>query len=351
LKLRLATLLAIVVAAIVPAAAHATLAFDANIARPQVWVSPSDDPANAILVAAGLVLQVSPNGEFVAFQSQSSFGQTELIVYNVVTGGRRVLLTGLQGGETTFAWSPDSTMIAALGGGGEHGSNDLKKRILYVIGVGGGKTRIATGYFRGVSFSPDSTELVFGRAVGQGTPTFQPEPAADLVRARVGGGPTTTITRDHISSWPLWGPVGQIAFVKQMKASRGKFGTKNDLYVTDPDGHRARRLTDTKVEADGRIFPAAWSPSGSLLLANVEGLETNYAAIVDPVNGGERRISPLGRKEPFAGVAFSADEQSVLGYLGGVYAASAYRTIASVPIGGGRTTALKHQAFSPSWGG
>jgi hypothetical protein len=69
------------------------------------------------------------------------------------------------------------------------------------------------------------------------------------------------------------------------------------------------------------------------------------------VNGGERRISPLGRKEPFAGVAFSADEKSVLGYLGGAYAVAAYRTIASVPVTGAKTTALKHPAHLPYWGG
>jgi Tol biopolymer transport system component len=350
-RARLAVLLAIVVTAALPAAAHATLAFNLNISRPKVWVSPTDDPGEANEVGSGLVLQVSPNGEYVAYQRQNGFGETELILDDVATGERRELLTGLQGGETTFAWSPDSTMIAALGGGGRNGSNDLRKRILYVIGVGGGKTRIATGYFRGASFSPDSTEIVFGLAAGQGSPPFHPEAASDLVRAPVTGGPTTTITEDHVSSWPLWGPRGKIAFVKQTKARRGKFGTKNNLFVTDANGHRVMRLTDTKVERDGRILPAAWSPSGSSLLANVEGLETNYAAIVDPVNGGERRISPLGRKEPFAGVAFSADEESVLGYLGGAYADAAYRTIASVPIAGGTTTALKHPAYSPSWGG
>jgi len=73
-------------------------------------------------------------------------------------------------GETTaFAWSPDSTIVAGLQNERRSG-----KQALYVIHLrGGGERRIATGHFRGVSFSPDGKEVVFGLAHWEG-PCLRP---------------------------------------------------------------------------------------------------------------------------------------------------------------------------------
>src|ERR1700753_2068512 len=66
-----------------------------------------------------------------------------------------------------FAWSPDSSQVAAMTGP-LNGA-----RTLGVINVENGRrTRIARrGYFSGVSFSPESDEIVYGVAP---TPAYPP---------------------------------------------------------------------------------------------------------------------------------------------------------------------------------
>jgi Tol biopolymer transport system component len=115
-------------------------------------------------------------------------------LYDVATKKTRTILKPWRE-SYTVAWSPDSTMIAAQRGG------ELGTRTLYVLQVETGKlTRIATGYFDGVSFSPDNSELVFGLSNSQTYPQ-----KVDVVRDPVTGGPTSTLTHDHVSGWPLWG--------------------------------------------------------------------------------------------------------------------------------------------------
>jgi hypothetical protein len=220
---RIVALLAIALSAsiVLPAAAEATVAFNGNIYDPEVWVSPNEDGTEARHVGNGWVGQVSPDGELVAYEHAEAFTGWKLMIYNVVTGKTQVRLTHMDttaenivGERTAFAWSPDSTMVAAL-----QNDRGSEQQTLYVIGVQGGKskTRIASGQFRGVSFSPDGKEVVFGLAHTEGA-----LPKTDIARASVSGGPITLLTHDHISGWPLWGPRGQIAFSKRSKAKRSR---------------------------------------------------------------------------------------------------------------------------------
>jgi len=234
-------------------------------------------------------------------------------------------------------------MVAALRGG------ELGSRTLYVVDVETGKaTRIATGYFNGVSFSPNNKELVFGLSPNQDYPT-----KTDIVRGPVTGGPTSTLTHDGISGWPLWGPNGKIVFVKQLNAKQRKYGPKNDLFLMNADGKAVKRLTHTKVgELTAGLFPTAWSASGGQLLAEFGGQDTSYAVAVNPKTGAERNLSPGNTETGFAGVALSADGKTVLGYLGGYEGGgSAHLKIASVPYKGGKPKVLVRGGFSPSWGG
>lgn len=342
-----------------PAAASATFAFNANLFTPEVWVSGNDDGTEATYVGRGLVAQVSPDGELLAYEHGSAFiDGWGLIIYDVATGKRSVRLMRMHtigenivGERTAFAWSPDSTMVAAL-----QDERQTGKQALYVIDVrGGGKRRIATGHFRGVSFSPDGREVVFGLARSGG-----PLPKLDIARAPVTGSPITLITHDHISGWPLWGPRGQIAFSKRSKSKlwreHGEVRASGlfDLFVMKANGGRVKQLTRVGAYEAG-FFPAFWLPAGERLVANFQSLEKTYAALVDPKPGTVKPLNPpiggggRGGEAGFAAISLAADEQTVLGCSGS--AVFAGTPPASVPLTGGEPTVLNENAYSPSWSG
>jgi Tol biopolymer transport system component len=324
-----------------PAAAQATLAYSTNIFHPHITVA-QDNGKGPKRIGAGTDAKVSPNGELVAFEREPSNGKgPEMKLYDVKTGKTRTIFAPWRE-SFTFAWSPDSTMVAALRGG------ELGSRTLYVVDVETGKaTRIATGYFNGVSFSPNSKEIVFGLSATQDFPA-----KSDIVRDPVTGGPTSTLTHDHISASPLWGPQGQIVFVKQLNAKQRKYGPKNDLFLMNANGKGVKRLTHTKVDQlTVGLFPIAWSASGNQLLTEYEGQDTSYAVTVNPKTGKEKSLSPRNSETGFVGVALTPNGKTVLGYLGGFEGPGSQLKIASVPYKGGKPKILVNGGFSPSWGG
>jgi hypothetical protein len=337
-----AVLLATLAVLMLPAAAHATLAFDVNPVSPLVMVSRSDDGTGAKPVGPGLVVKVSPDGGLVAIEKQNQFRHPELRLYDLETERLRTILSDWRETAKNFAWSPDSTMVAALKGP-EYG-----KRTLYVVDVeSGDKTRIATGYFRGVSFSPDSKELVFGLAAGKDRGA-----KVDLVRAPVAGGRTKVLTRDGVSSRPLWGPRGKFVFVRQTRAKGAKAHAQNQLFLMNRNGGAVLQLTHTKIAPRTvGLFPVAWSASGDELLTEYQGFFEAYGVAVDPKTGAETSLSPGDTEQGFVGVALSPDGSTALGYLGGSGGSGAWRTIVSVPFTGGKRTVIRKGGFSPAWGG
>jgi Tol biopolymer transport system component len=340
-KLKLVpALLALVALLAVPAAARATLAYSTHVFHPHVVVA-QDDGKGAKPIGAGTNAKVSPDGNLVAFEREPSNGKApEMKLYDVATGKTKTIFSPWRE-SYSFAWSPDSTMVAALGGG------ELGKRTLYVVNVETGKkTRIATGYFNGLSFSPDNAEVAFGLASEEFGGKI------NIVRGPVAGGPTSPLTHDGISGWPLWGPQGQIVFVKQLNAKGRKYGPKNDLFLMDGNGKGVKRLTHTTVgDLVSGLFPTAWSASGNQLLAEFGGQDTSYAVAVNPKTGKEKNLSPDNTETGFAGVALTPNGKTVLGYIGGFEGGSTSLKIASVPYRGGKPKVLVNGGFSPSWGG
>jgi Tol biopolymer transport system component len=338
----LVALFAVVALLALPAAAQATLAYTVNVFKPSVFVA-QDNGKGAKRIGPGLNPHVSPNGKLVIFESPSAKQPPEMKLYDVETGKTTTLFTPWRE-SFTVAWSPDSTMVAALRGG------ELGKRTLYVVNVETGKaTRIATGYFDGVTFSPDNTEVAFGLAASIDFPS-----KVNVIRDPVTGGPTSPLTHDGISGYPLWGPQGQIVFVKQLNAKSRKYGPKNDLFLMNGDGRQVKRLTHTKVDALAQgLFPTAWSASGNQLLAEFGGQDQSYAVTVNPKTGAERNLSPGNPETGFVGTALSADGKTALGGLGGFEGPGANGSlkIVSVPYGGGKQKVLVKGGFNPSWGG
>jgi Tol biopolymer transport system component len=336
-------LLAVAALLVAPAAANATLAYTTNIFHPHVTVAKNDNGKGAKRIGAGSNSKVSPDGKLVVFEREGGKNKgPEMKLYDVATGKTKTIFAPWRE-SYSFAWSPDSTMVAALRG------PEIGKRTLAVVDVETGKqTKIASGYFNGMSFSPDGTELVYGLEANE----LDYPPKTDLVRAPVTGGSTSPLTHDHISGWPLWGPTGQIVFVKQLNAKQRKYGPKNDLFLINGNGKGVKRLTHTKVDQlTAGLFPVAWSASGNQLLTNFGGQDTQYAVVVNPKTGKETNLSPANSETGFVGVSLTANGKTVLGYLGGFEGPGSQLKIASVPYTGGKPKILLTGGFSPSWGG
>lgn len=345
-KLCLSFLVLVVLLAF-PMAAHATLAYvtDARVHQhgaavhltPSFVVIAADDGSNPQRIQQGNSPHVSPDGLSVAYLHEGGGHAQELKLASTAGGPLRTLMVGFR--EPFYlAWSPDSTMIAALRG------PELGKRKLVLIDVLTGAQRVvARGFFSGFSFSPDGSELVYAKA---GKDRFPPR--SDVYRVSTVGGKPVRITHDHNSSNPLWGPTNKIVFVKAVEGKKRKYGPKNELFLMNPQGKGVKRLTHTKVGPllQG-LFPTDWSADGKRLLAEFEGQDTSYAVAVNPQTGAQR---PVARAEEagFVGTALSADGKTVLGFEGG-FDPSNQHNVVTIPYGGGNPFPLAVNASEPSW--
>ncbi|HEX5930091.1 MAG TPA: hypothetical protein VFY48_11950 [Solirubrobacterales bacterium] len=333
----LAALVAVIALLALPAVAQATLTYVKNPMRPAVFVA-NDNGGGAFKVGPGSNPRVSPDGDAIAYEHEDSSGKRVLKLAAAAGGGSRTVMTGLQDGSH-LAFSPDSSLIAALRG------PELGKRKLVLIDVTSGTflRSLATGYFGGLSFSPDGTEIVYSTTASE---DFSSVP--NIYRVPVAGGKPVRLTKDGVSTDPLWGPTGQIVFVKLLGAKQRKYGPKNELFLMNPEGGQVKRLTDTKVGPllQG-LTPTAWSDDGSRLLAEFVGQDTSYAVTVNPKSGAQRRIGPRG-EQGFVGTALSGDGTTVLGFTGGFEPGPDHRVV-TVPYGGGNPKTLVKGGYEPDW--
>ena len=320
-----------------PAAAQATLTYVKNPMRPAVFVA-NDNGGGAFRVGPGSNPRVSPDGDVIAYQREASNGRRQLRLAAAVGGGSAAVLNNLQD-ASLVQFSPDSKLVVAVRGP-EIGVGRL---VLVDVTSGTFLRSLASGYFSGVSFSPDGTELVY--AVSQDE-DFTSD--IDVYRVPVAGGKPVRLTKDHVSLSPLWGPNDQIVFVKLLGAQQRKYGPKNELFLMNPNGGQVRRLTNTRVGAllQG-LTPTAWSANGRRLLTEFGGQDTSYAVTVNPRSGAQRRIGPSG-EQGFVGTALSADGTTVLGFVGG-FEPGPDHAVVTVPYGGGRPRTLIKGGYEPDW--
>jgi Tol biopolymer transport system component len=319
-----------------PATAHGTLTFVRGPLHPVVYVA-EDDGSKARKLVSGTNPRVSPDGQIVVYMQEGRGHRPTMKAISPAGGAARTLMVGWR--ETSYlAFSPDSQKLAALRG------PEIGKRKLVVITAASGAQRvIASGFFSGFSFSPDGGELVYSRAGKERFP-----PRTDVFRVATAGGKPVRITSDHISQDPLWGPNGQIVFVKLIEAKKRKYGPKSELYLMNPQGKQVRRLTHTKVAPllIG-LFPTDWSAEGSRLLAEFEGQDTSYAVAVNPRTGAQRPLQKTG-EDGFVATALSADGRTVLGFTGGFEPGPGH-DVATVPYSGGKLDVLARNASLPDW--
>jgi Tol biopolymer transport system component len=335
--------LVLAVLLVVPAAAQATLTYVRNSFHPAVFVA-DDDGSGAKKVDEGETPHLSPDGNSIAYLHQGAGNKQELKLALVAGGPTRTLMVGWR--EPFYLeWSPDSKTIAALRG------PELGKRRLVAIDVATGtQSVVATGFFSGFGFSPDGFELAYAKAAGESFPSrsdvFRTEvPIPGVVHIQAPQ--TYRLTKDHRSSYPLWGP-SKIVFVKALDAKKRKYGPKNELYLMNPQGKQVKRLTHTRVPALAQgLFPTDWSANGSRLLAEFEGQDLSYAVKVNPKTGGQKPVGKAG-EQGFVGTALSSDGKLVLGFEGGFDPGNRHDVV-TIPYGGGMPKLLAKNAFEPDW--
>ncbi|HEX7293589.1 MAG TPA: hypothetical protein VF259_03510 [Solirubrobacterales bacterium] len=327
----------------VPAAAQATLAYVKGQFQGTIYAA--DDNGNGPReIGPGYDPRVSPDGNWVAYRREIGKIPQELKLAPSSGGPGRTLKTNFPE-VFDLAWSPDSTHIAAVVG------PELGPRRLVLLDLAGGtQTFVARGFFGGFGFSPDSSEIAYSVAQSEDYPprsdVFRfpvPIPGAVNVRAPE----PVRLTKDRRSSDPLWGPTGQIVFVKAVDAKKRKYAPKNELFLMNPQGKGVKRLTNTKVPPllQG-LFPTDWSADGTRLLAEFEGQDTSYAVTVNPKTGAQRPV--VAKENGFVGTALSADGKLVLGFTD-VFDPRSGRKVATVPYGGGNLKVLVKDAREPDW--
>jgi len=329
-----------------PAGAGATLAYVKNPFNATVYVA-NDDGSGARKVETGHNPRVSPDGLSVAYLHEGPKGKQELKLAPATGGAGRTLMANLR--EAFYVtWSPDSKTIAALRG------PELGKRKLVLVDVATGlQSVVATGFFSGFSFSPFPVPFNLDEPVGQfvyaksNAERFSPR--SDIFRFDMGSGRTVRLTENHNSSDPLFGPHGQIVFVKAVDAKKRRYGGKNELFLMNAEGKGVKRLTRTKVDPllQG-LFPTEWSADGSRLLTEFQGQDVSYAVTVNPKTGAQRPVAGTG-ETGFVGTDLSADGKLVLGFNGGFDPGLKNHKIQTVPYGGGKPKTLVKEAFEPSW--
>jgi Tol biopolymer transport system component len=334
----LAAVLAVAACLALPAAADATLSYTKDLKQPTLFYA-KDNGKGAKRIGPGYNSLVSPDGESIIFERSTANG-TELRLFSVGTGKSERLMNPLQEGYMR-AWSPDSTLVAALTG--KLNGPDT----LVVIDVETLKrTKIAAGYFNGFSFSPESDELVYGVSPSIHYPT-----KSNIFRIKVDGTGRVALTHDKQSLDPLWGPTGQIVFGRELGAQTRQYGPANQLFVMNEDGERISQVTHTKVSplAQG-LGPIQWSENGRRLLAEFGGEDQSYAVAVNMVTGQERSLSPGNSESGFQGAALSPDGQTVLGTVGLSFGGNLHPKVVTKPWNGGKEKVLVPGGYLPSWG-
>lgn len=215
---------------------------------------------------------VSPDGRLVAFTIPSFLAQTNINVYDRITGQGR-LLAGGPGAEMSPAWSPDGQWVAFIrrpnGQGGE----------LYVVRADGtGATRVAGGVGENLMHPtwspttlPGGQRIAFVRSAGGVGHIFTIRPD--------GTGLQQVTTGDGFDNEPAWSPDGStIAFWRA--------GLSSSLWLADAATGDTRLLIDLPLNQ----FAPAWSPDGQLI-AFTSNHEAGVHEIYTVWTNGPKRLA------------------------------------------------------------
>jgi Tol biopolymer transport system component len=316
-----------------PAEAKLVYVKQAGTVSPVVYVS-KDSGKDPRRLGIGRAPTISPNGQWVAFVTVP-MGQSEMdtvVLQKLKAGSQRLVMRSKSIDSLRF--SPDSQKLAAIAGASRVRVYDIAKDSLRVA---------AEGNIRGFSFSPDSTQIVFGRAVKADI-----EAKSDLYTApALGSGTERRITQNRNALYPVWGP-DKIVF-DRFKKREGEAPAYNLWTVDAVDPGPLARLTDLTIPplASG-LVPLEQSSDGRRLLSAFTGQDVEVGFTVAMANGRTRALSD-DFETGTVGFDLSRDGTTILAHTGGPNPANQHDVV-SVPYKrGGETKVIVEDAAYPDW--
>jgi Tol biopolymer transport system component len=330
----IATLLGMLTAALWAAPAEAKLVYvkRPGSASPVVFVA-KDNGKDPRRLGIGRAPTISPNGEWVAFVTvPSGAGQMETVVLQKLQAGSQRLVMRSKGIDS-LRFSPDSTKLAAIA---------AEKRIR-VYDIAADRLHVAAeGELRGYSFSPDGTQIAFGRAVNE---DFSSD--SDLYVVPVLGGEANRITSVKNAINPVWGPK-EIVF--------DRFGSRRDdapaynLWALDAAApEKLRQLTKLKIPPlVSGLVPLEVSNDAKRMLAVFTGQDVEVGFTVALASGKTRALSK-DFETGTVGFDLSRDGRMILAHTGGPDP-GAHHDVIKVPYArGGKPKVIVPDAAYPDW--
>jgi len=235
----------------------------------------------------------SPDGSQIAYASRGALngsdnpnaGQNDNIWVSTADGLTQTPLTRVtSGGADSFDphYSPDGTQIAYVSTRALDGSDLFNQPALttniWLMNADGTNQRHLTamtasnaGTARPISWSPDSTRLVFASDQKIDL-TDNPNGARNIWIVDAGGSNLRPLTTGTVSSvlqhgFPAWSPDGtKILYLSNRKLDNSDALNMNitqNIWVMNPDGTVPTALTQLTAGINIGAFSAVWSPDGS----------------------------------------------------------------------------------------
>jgi hypothetical protein len=328
------TLAALLAAALFAAPARAELVYVKNpvAAEPEVYLA-KDNGKDPRRLGIGRAPTISPDGDWVAFVTVPQGGSDmEAVVLQRLDAGSQRLVMRSRSIES-LRFSPDSRKLGAIAGGERVRVYDLASDDLHVA---------AKGEIRGYSFSPDSKQVVVGRA----EKSWLQAPSDLYTGPVLGGKKLTRITDFRRAINPVWG-AGGVVF-DRFKRRKGDAPAFNLWTVDAAGGGEPRPLTELKIPAlVSGLVPVEFSADARRLLSVFTGRDTEVGFTVATRTGKTRALS-RDFEAGIVGFDLSADGKRILAHTGGPDPGAAHDVI-SLPYGGGEPKLLVAGAAYPDW--
>jgi Tol biopolymer transport system component len=329
-----AVLAALFAAALWTAPAQAKLVYvkHAGSVNPVVYVA-KDSGKEPRRLGIGRAPTISPNGQWVAFVTVPTGGsQMDTVVLQKLQAGSRRLVMRSESIDS-LRFSPDSTKLGAIAAGKRVRVYDITADALHVT---------AAGHMRGYSFSPDSKQLVYGRAVKD---DFSSD--SDLYVVPALGGEEKRLTTLKNALNPVWGPK-EIVFDRF--GSRRNDAPAYNLWAIDPAAPDAlRQLTNLKIpRLVSGLVPLEVSVDSKRMLAVFTGQDVEVGFTVAMSNGKTRALSP-DFESGIVGFDLSRDGKTILAHTGGWDPGAAHDVVKVPYQRGGKPKVIVEDAAYPDW--
>jgi Tol biopolymer transport system component len=316
----------------VPAEAKLVYVKRPETASPVVYVA-KDNGKDPRRLGIGRAPTISPNGQWVAFVTVPSGGsEMETVVLQKLEAGSQRLVMRSDSIDS-LRFSPDSKKLGAIAASKRVRVYDIPNDALHVA---------ASGNLRGFAFSPDSEQLVYGKAVKE---DFQS--ASDLYTVPALGGKETRLTDGKNALNPVWG-AKEIVFDRFKR--RKDDAPAYNIWALDPAAPQTlRRVTSLTIpRLVSGLVPLEISADGKRLLAAFTGQDVEVGFTVSLKSGKTRALSQ-DFESGTVGFDLSADGNTILAHTGGPDPGNAHDVVTVPWARGGKTKVIVEDAAYPDW--